>query len=297
MIVIFNPAAGQRRAQTLWRVLDVLASSGVRLSIVETRHAGHARTLAESATRDGEDLVVTAGGDGTIAEVAAGITAGMAGCTHTPAMGVIPIGTANVLARELKLPFAPRAVASALAFGRTRRLWPGIARGPEGERLFVQMLGVGLDAQVVHHLPLGLKRFAGRLAYVAQTLREMPRYCYAGIRAEIDGRKVEAASIIVCKGTLYAGPFTLAPDAQPGEPGFTVALFGARGPMGALMYGAALPLNLLPYAPGLILQRAKSIKILGSGASRVMAQADGDPAGNTPLEITDSVAPLRIVVG
>ncbi len=226
MIVIFNPAAGARRAQRLWRVLDLLAESGVRLAIAETRYPGHATELAEAASRQGAGLVVAAGGDGTIAEVAAGLaraqgnTAGPSlGPALGPALGVIPIGTANVLARELRLPFAPRAVAACLAFRRTRTLWPGIARGAGGDRLFVQMVGVGLDAQVVHRLPLGLKRWLGRAAYVAQTLREMQRYAYAPIHAQLDGRAVQAGSIIVCKGELYAGPFTLAPSPWPLHPG------------------------------------------------------------------------------
>src|SRR5215469_5904101 len=137
MVIIFNPAAGRRRVQLLWRVLDVLVANGIRLSLSETRCAGHAARLARTAAENGAPMVVAAGGDGTIAEVASGLIG-----TGTR-LGVIPLGTANVLAHELGLPFAPRAVAAALAFGRTRDVWPGLARGPDGERLFVQMLGVG----------------------------------------------------------------------------------------------------------------------------------------------------------
>ena len=151
MIVIFNPAAGRRRASALWRVLDLLSASGVRLELAETQHAGHATALAREAAAGGARLVVAAGGDGTIAEVANGLAGSSA---H---LGVIPLGTANVLAHELGLPFTAHAVAAALAFGRTSTLWPGIATGPGMERLFVQMLGVGLDAQVVHSLNLPLK--------------------------------------------------------------------------------------------------------------------------------------------
>ena len=124
-------------AHGLWRVLDLLMASGVRLDLAETTHAGHAIELARDAARAGADLVVAAGGDGTIAEVANGLMGG------TSRLGVIPLGTANVLAHELRLPFAPAAIAASLAFCRTRPLWPGLARLAEGERLFVQMLGVG----------------------------------------------------------------------------------------------------------------------------------------------------------
>ncbi len=287
MIVIYNPAAGQRRSGRLWRVLDILSANGIRVRLEETRHAGHAVTLAREAAREPDRLVVAAGGDGTIAEVANGLAG------STARLGVIPLGTANVLARELNLPLAPRAVAAALAFGRTRALWPGIARGGGGDRVFVQMLGVGLDAQVVHRLPAALKRALGRSAYVVQTLRELTRYDYMPIRLRIDGCETEAGSVIVSKGTLYAGQYMLAPDARPGEPGFTVALFERSGPWSALMYGAALPLNLLPCAPGLRLIPASHVEILGHG--EVPAQADGDPAGEVPITVLNAEAPIQVV--
>src|ERR1700723_4520043 len=136
MVIIFNPVAGRRRAHLLWRVLDVLVANGVRLELAETCRAGHAKLLTLEAVKRGEPMVVAAGGDGTIAEVANGLI-GTSAC-----LGVIPLGTANVLAHELGLPFSPKAVAAALAFGRTCQLWPGLAHGADGSRMFVQMLGV-----------------------------------------------------------------------------------------------------------------------------------------------------------
>ena len=289
MIVIFNPAAGRRRASALWRVLDLLSASGVRLELAETQHAGHATALAREAAAAGVPLVVAAGGDGTIAEVANGLAG------STARLGVIPLGTANVLAHELHLPFAPRAVAAALAFGRTCTLWPGIATGPGMERLFVQMLGVGLDAQVVHELSLPMKRAIGKGAYVVQTVRELVRYPYPLLRVRLDGVEMEAASVIVSKGRLYAGRFTLAPGADATRPGFSVALFGHNGPLAAMMYGAALPMNLISHAPGLIIRGATTVEIIGN--SSVPAQADGDPAGNTPITVRDAASAIEVVVG
>jgi diacylglycerol kinase (ATP) len=285
MIVIYNPAAGQTRARRLWQVLDILAGNGVRVTLHETAYPGHATELAAAAVADGARLIVAAGGDGTIAEVAAGLAGGHA------ALGVIPLGTANVLAQELGLPFTPRDIAACLAFGRTRALWPGIATSPGGTRLFVQMVGVGLDAQVVHRVPRGLKRCLGRSAYVAQTLREMVRYSYRPIRLSVDGEPMQAGSVVVTKGRLYAGHYKLAPEARPSEPGFTVALFGGSGPGSVLFYGAALVLNLLPRAPGMRLLRASRIEIFGGSP----CQADGDPAGKAPLMVRDALLPLAIV--
>lgn len=288
VIIIFNPAAGRRRVRLLWRVVDVLAENGVRVSIERTDAPGHAERLARRAASCGAKLVVAAGGDGTIAEVANGLAG------SSTRLGIIPLGTANVLARELGLSFAPRAVAAALAFGRTRRIFPGMARMSGGERLFVQMVGAGFDAAVVSHLPIPLKRAIGRSAYVLQSLREASRYAFAPIQLRLDGTPTEAGSVIVTKGRLYAGPFLLAPNASPARPGFTVALFDRAGPFAALAYGAALPLDLLPAMPGLRLASAREVEIVAAG---VPTQADGDPVGETPIQLYDAPAPIDVVVG
>ena len=287
MMIVFNPSAGRRRARLLWRVLDVMATSGVRLEIAETRGVGHAIALARDAASAGVRLVVAAGGDGTIAEVANGLVG------STCQLGVIPLGTANVLAQELGLPFAPREIAAALAFGRTRPVWPGLARGPEGTRAFVQMLGIGFDAQVVHRLNLPMKRAIGRSAYVVQTMRELMRYRFPPIRLRLDGVETQTHSVIVTKGRFYAGRYMLAPGTTPTERGFTVALFDNRGAAATLLYGGSLPLNLISKMPGVRLLRAHDIEVLASDAP---VQVDGDPLDGGALHITDAASPMDVVI-
>jgi diacylglycerol kinase (ATP) len=288
MVIIFNPVAGRRRAHLLWRVLDVLAANGVRLDLAETQRAGHAETLAREAVQRGEKMVVAAGGDGTIAEVANGLIG------SGVRLGVIPLGTANVLAHELGLPFAPKSVAAALAFGRTRTLWPGQSTGADGQRMFVQMLGVGFDAHVVHALPFGLKKAFGKGAYVLTSMRELVRYKFPVIRMRIDEQETQAASVIISKGRLYGGSFLLASDAVPGEPGFSVVLFDWSGPAAAAFYGSALPMNLLGCAPGVRHMRARRIEFMQNQV--VPAQADGDRAGWAPYSVTDAPEPIQVVV-
>jgi hypothetical protein len=289
MLIIFNPVAGRRRAQRLWRVLDIMATSGVRLEIVETQHAGHARELARTAAhKNGHHLVVAAGGDGTIAEVAAGLAG--SDCK----LGIIPIGTANVLAHELGLTFSPAGVAAALAFGRTAVLWPGAAVGVEGTRLFVQMLGAGFDAQVVKNLSLKLKRAIGRTSYVLQSVRELGRYGFPPITVSLDGKCSEAGSVIVSKGSLYAGRYLVAPGCRPTDRGFSVVLFERPGALQAAMCGAALPLNMIPHMPGVRVMRAEHVEL---DCSTAPAQTDGDPCGSGRLVISDAPGSIEVVVG
>lgn len=289
MKVIFNPTAGRRRTALLWRVLDILVANGVRVDLMKTGGPGHAELLARDAAAAGAGMVVAAGGDGTVAEVANGL---MGTTTH---LGIIPLGTANVLAHELALPFAPRAIASALTFQRTRTLWPGLAVHDTEARLFVQMVGVGFDAQVVHALPLCLKRWFGRGAYVIETLAQLPRYEYASIPVRLDGMDTQAHSVIVSKGTFYGGRYPVALNADPGATGFSVVLFDRGGPLRTLIYGAALPLHQLGHAPGVRHVRASRVEFPGNWPAPV--QADGDRAGFLPLLIRDAPHPIEIVAG
>ena len=287
MVIVFTPFAGRRRAALLWQVVDILSANGLRLQLLATRGPGDAEQLARKAAHGGASMVVAAGGDGTIADVANGLIG-----SDIP-LGVIPLGTANVLAHELALPFAPVAIAAALAFGRTQLLWPGIARGPDGPRLFVQMLGAGFDAHVVHQMPIGLKRIFGRGAYALQTIWELTRYTFTPIRLRLDGQEAEAASVIVSKGRLYGGQYLLSPDAQPREPGFSVVLFDHASVGATLAYGAALLLGTLARAPGVRHVRASRIDLLGN--EPIPLQTDGDKAGFAPVSIQDAPAPIRLV--
>jgi diacylglycerol kinase (ATP) len=101
--------------------------------------------------------------------------------------------------------------------------------------------------------------------------------------------------VIVSKGRLYGGRFRLAADAVPGEPGFSVVLFDLGGPGAAMMYGGALPLNLLGRAPGVRRVRVNRVDFISN--EPVPAQADGDPAGCGVTSVTNARAPIQVVVG
>jgi diacylglycerol kinase family enzyme len=103
--------------------------------------------------------------------------------------------------------FRPNTVAAALAFGRTITFWPGQTHGPDGVRLFVQMLGVDFDAHVVHHVPIALKTLLGKNAYVIQSIQELSLYKFPVIRMMIDQTETEAGSASVSKGRVYGAIF------------------------------------------------------------------------------------------
>ena len=290
MLVIFNPVAGRRRAASLWKVLDLLVENGVKVEVAETQHAGHAIALARAGAAAGEHMVVAAGGDGTIAEVANGLIG-----TGT-ALGVIPLGTANVVAKEYRLSTSARGIANTLAYRRVRPLWPGLAEVNGRQHVFVQMVGLGFDGAVVQGIQPGLKRLIGRGAYVWQSLWESVAYRFPRVRVSIDGVAHEAASVVVTKGRLYGGPYMLAPNAHSDAPGFQVALFEQPGMVPALLSGAALPLGLLPRCPGVRLLPARHV-VFEAGGGKIPAQADGDRLPGTLHAVQDATAAISLIVG
>ena len=150
--MIFNPSAGARRRRRLERVLVLLREAGCDVVLYETRARGDAEAHARGLDPAAFDAVVAAGGDGTINE----IINGLAGI-ELP-LGLVPLGTANVLAAELGLDQAPRAIAHGILSGRTMRAFPGILNG----RRFAMMAGAGFDARVVEGVDLRMKRVVGQ---------------------------------------------------------------------------------------------------------------------------------------
>ena len=289
MLIIFNPVAGGSRRRRLARALRALRGAGARLELAETTHAGHARELATEAAARGVELVVAAGGDGTVAEVAAGVNG--SGAT----LGLLPLGTANVLAHELAIPRGPELAAAVLLGGRRVSLHPGLARWADGRaRLFVQMLGAGFDAAVVQALDPAEKRRLGRGAYMLEGLRQIRAYPFPEFSVALDdARAVPATSVIISKGRLYAGPYRALPGASPLHAGFSVLRFGHAGAVTALLAGLSLPLHALHRLPGATLERAGTVRLAGQP---VPCQADGDAAGDLPVEVRDAPHAIPFMV-
>jgi diacylglycerol kinase (ATP) len=283
LCVIFNPTAGARRKRRLGRVLATLDALGAKVALMETRAPGDAETLARMAARDGYDAIVAAGGDGTINEVVNGL-----GDAAMP-LGIVPLGTANVLANELGLPTAPEALARCIAQGRAAPIFTGSANG----RRFAMMAGVGFDARVVQGIDLAWKRAAGKTAYLVSALACLARLKPVRYEVEIDGVAFGAASLVIAKGHYYGGRFVLAAGARLDEPLFEVALFECGTRYDVLRYAAAVGANRLSSLPGARFVRGCRVRVAGPEGEPV--QIDGDLGASLPLEATILPRPIAIL--
>jgi YegS/Rv2252/BmrU family lipid kinase len=298
-LVIFNPTAGWRRRRRLDATLRLLDEAGVTCQLAETRGRGDAEALARAAADAARppSLVIAAGGDGTINEVANGLSAGSA----PPPLAILPLGTANVLAAEIGLATTPEAVAAAILGGHrldvpVARITHGTAGSAGGSRAFLLMAGAGFDAHVVEGVRPAVKRLLGKGAYVLETGRQMLRFSFPRYRVTIDGKAYDAASVVVARGRFYGGRHLAAPAARLDADGFQVCLFETGGRMAVLRYGAALLFGRLPRAAGYRIVPGRHVTVDGpppleaNGGDPV--QADGDIVARLPVEI--DLAPRRL---
>jgi len=276
VLVIFNPTAGWRRRARLDRVLARLNELGASVTLYETTARGDAERAAREAPAGRYDVIVAAGGDGTINEVINGLMErGMAG-RHLP-LGIIPLGTANVLAAELGLPASDEALARTIALGTTQPVKLGEVNG----RRFVMMAGIGFDAHVVASVDTGMKRLVGKLAYVWETLRGFFRFRFRPYRLIVDGTPYDVASAVIANGHYYGGRFVCAPDARLSDPDLHVCLFKSVGPWAALRYTAWMVMGRLHRLPDFEVVRARTVIVEGPADEPV--QSDGDVSTHLPL--------------
>lgn len=284
ILIIVNPDAGRGRVgrRRLGRVVAKLREQGSLVEIREALRAGDAERLARTAEAE-FDVIVAAGGDGTIAAIVNGIAA-----APRP-IAIMPLGTANVLAAEIALPRRAAALARMIAGAEALPAWPGRIEG----RLFLTSAGAGFDADVVAAVDGGLKRGGGKLAYVWAALSCLIRYRERRMTVVAGGVEHRVAGVIATTGPLYAGRFVVAPAARLDEPVLHLVLLRQRGRRDVLRHYLAMLAGRLPQANGVTIVAAQDLTIVG--AADVPVQADGDVAACLPVKIAVAERPIPLV--
>ncbi|MCX6895904.1 MAG: diacylglycerol kinase family protein, partial [Verrucomicrobia bacterium] len=170
--VIFNPAAKGQKAGRLRARLNIISQHA---ALKQTAGAGDARRLAAEAIAEGCTTVIAAGGDGTVNEVVNGI--GDARAFDRVRLGVLPLGTVNVFARELKIPADPARAWKLILRGRYTRIdlgWAEFSKDAKPQRqYFMQLDGAGLDARAIELVDWRQKKKIGPLAYIVAGLKAL----------------------------------------------------------------------------------------------------------------------------
>src|ERR1700719_1491496 len=217
-LLIHNPNAGgggKGRRRTLDAARHIFAARGIDSELAETTGPGHATEIAHRAATERRGLVIACGGDGTLNEVVNGLAAHKNG--HRVPLALLPGGTANILAKELNLPWDIPGAAKKLLHGEVRDIALGLAtpvNEPEKKRWFLSVAGAGPDGMIVYAVDLDLKARVGILAYWWQGTREVFRYKFPHFRVVTGDQRIDATLVVVGRTKNYGGPFKITTDAD-----------------------------------------------------------------------------------
>ena len=293
--LIYNPVAGALRNGRTKRALDhcmrALRDTGLPAEAVPTTGPGTAAEIARSCLERGADLILVAGGDGTINEVVNGMIG-----SQVP-LGILPAGTANVLATELGIGGRMSKAAGALQECEPERVAVGRLTNefePNG-RHFLLMAGIGLDAHIVYHMSASRKAALGKAAYwiggFSQLGRRFPEFTI-----EVDGASHRASFALVSRVRNYGGDLEIAPTISLLEPDFELVLFSGQSSFRYLKYMLGVVTKRIKRMPGVAILRARHISCRAPQDQRIYIQVDGEYAGRLPatLEIIPEALTLLV---
>jgi len=219
----------------------------MEVEVSPTAGAGAASELAKEATRKGVDIVLVCGGDGTINEVINGLAGSQV------SLGLLPGGTANILARDMGLPLNPVRAATELSSWSPHRIPLGKATWctekasingapaakEQATRYFMTVAGIGFDAHVVYKLSPEMKMSWGVTGYIVEALRQAFRYPFQGFSCRMDGGPERIATFAAAqRAGNYGGWLHLTPDARIFDDRFTLCLFKSHNRARYFLYAA-----------------------------------------------------------
>jgi YegS/Rv2252/BmrU family lipid kinase len=281
-LIILNPTAGSPEHVRSWqeRIESLAGGCPVRV----TSHPGEAQTFAQRAVEDGFTRIIAAGGDGTVNHVANGLTGSNA------TLGVLPMGSVNVFAMELGLPlYSLQRCWDVIEDGNVRLVDLPSANG----KYFVQLAGVGLDAQVVKETSLALKRSFGPLSYLISAAqiaaRQPPKLFIESENAPVD----EGSFVLVGNGRLYGGPFPFFKHAIIDDGLFDVVVFKRLGYLEIIKYLQDVVFSSDINAPEIEYFQTRQLRL--TSEQDVPLELDGELAGNCPVDFQIRERALRVL--
>lgn len=289
-LLVANPKAGRVRGEAgIARIEQRLCAAGMEVvTLAPSKPEKMADALrAELAGESPERVrVVVAGGDGTINSALPALAG-----TGVP-LAVLPVGSVNVLARELGLPIELEAAVQVASQGRPRRIDLGMANG----KPFALMAGMGFDAEVVGSVAQDIKNVVGSFAYVGRGLHLLGTYPASRFHIEADGEEFETDAwlAVVANANRYTYRWRLEPEAMVDDGWLDLCLFSSSSLAGTAGQVIAALSGRHSTHPGVRHMRAKSF--IFDCNPPVAFQLDGDPAGQTPVQVHVASEALTVMV-
>jgi len=292
-LLITNPAAARTDARAVTAIRDTLRRGGWSVDVLATTQAGDARRFAAEARIQGFDVLVCYGGDGTAMQIAAGAVG-----SGIP-LGIVPGGTGNLLAGNLRLPKSPAAAARAMLKGKPLPLDLGSVARADGTHYFAVCCGTGFDAALMAATGSDEKRRWKMAAYIARAFAALPAVTSPLHRVTVDGvgHELPAALVLVANCGELVPPFLrLRDEVAPDDGWLDVLVLRAEGTIESLAAFLELvrrPRNGMRW---LWFGRGRVVRVeVLDGAARPM-QLDGEPRGDTPFEARLLPGALSVIV-
>jgi diacylglycerol kinase (ATP) len=281
-IVILNPAARSERARRWRERVEAITGDAV---LCATSRGGEAESIARRAAAEGFETIVAAGGDGTINEV----VNGMAGTDA--ALGLLPMGTMNVFALELGIPAGNLGLCWEIIQKQNSRL---IDMPRANDKHFVQLAGVGLDAQVVKETSRAFKRSFGPLSYLVSAAqiaaRRPPRLLIDSANAITE----EGSFVLIGNGRLYGGPFPFFKNAVIDDGLLDVVIFKQLGYLEIIKYMQNVIFTSAIRLPEV--EYFQTERLCVTSDEQVPVEIDGELIGECPVEFQIQKQKLRVLV-
>jgi YegS/Rv2252/BmrU family lipid kinase len=276
--IVLNPQArGARQLEVIHSIADVARDAEIRV----TSAPHEAESLARQAAAEGFSAVIAAGGDGTVNEVLCGLTG------TNVRLGVLPLGTMNVFARELGLHLDWENAWAAILRGRTREVDLGLANGLP----FAQLAGVGFDADVVAGVTSEAKRRFGAGAYAWSALRQMGTPA-CSLKVEAAGLPpIEGVWVLVGNGRFYGGPFPVFPRAKNDDGLIDVLVLRDLTALDAAKYLFGVPLGWHTRFDGVSYLQTEAVTVKGGACFEL----DGEFAGRADVEFSVKPRAIRLI--
>jgi diacylglycerol kinase (ATP) len=292
--LIYNPKSGAnvKDAHPLEKIVGALRAHGIRAEIGIKTSGKTARKMAKAAADNKEELVIVAGGDGTIEDIASQLVG-----TQT-ALGILPIGTMNNLARSLGIPLELNDACALLGAGSTRQVDVGHIRAdakPDIE-YFLETAGVGLSAIA---FPAGQAATKSGLGGLPSALRKLFDYKPGPVQIELDdGETIQANSqlVTVSNAPLMGLNFLIAPEAKMDDGLLDIAVYDDMGKTDLLGYFMATREGKRADNPKVRFYRSRKVRVRSQQAAPVVSDKDAIPAERV-LDIELLPQALRMVVG
>lgn len=289
LILIANPVARNASEQKIQKAATLLRSAGHEVHVRLTQQKGDAEGWAREAAKDGAPLVIAAGGDGTFNEVINGIA------NTGTAMAIVPLGTTNVLAKELGVPEEVAGATEVALRGKVYSVSLGrvscVFHSSQIIRYFCLMAGIGFDGEAVYRASESLKRHSGKGAYILSGLRTLMKYSPGDLRFTVKGTAYAGYSAIVGNASKYGGNFKITPDAKLHDPHLHIVIMHGKRRRDILRYIFGIFRERHLQLKDITYLKADSVSI--EGIARI--QVDGDYLGTTPATITIVPDALKLV--